>query len=102
MSTLKITEIYIFPLKNDSVKTAIKAYARVVVNDQLIISGIRIVEGKNGLFVSFPQEFRKEDQKYFSLVSVTKSETRQYFNDEILDEYLSLMNHTDKSKLHSA
>ena len=102
MNQLKITEIYIFPVKNEIPNSTLKAYARVVVNDQLTISGIRIVEGKNGLFISFPQEFRKEDNRYFNLVSVTTIESRQYFNDEILDEYLSLSNEKVNTKLHSA
>ncbi len=98
MTNLKLTEIYIFQIKNQDPKNILKAFSRIVLNDEISISGIRILEGKNGLFVSLPQEFRKEDKKYFNIVIPTTSEVRQYLNDEILDEYLSMTKVTEREE----
>ena len=35
---------------------ALKAFVDVSVNDALVIKGIRVVDGKKGLFVSMPKE----------------------------------------------
>lgn len=50
---LAVTSVTIFPLKSASDRTL--ATASVVINDQLIIRGIRVCQGENGLYVGYPQ-----------------------------------------------
>lgn len=40
--------------------SALKAFADVIVAEQVLVKGVRVVEGKNGLFVSMPQNQGKE------------------------------------------
>lgn len=51
---LACTGVQVFPQSNlgDT-----KALANVVINDQLLIRGLRVVEGCNGLYVGFPLAF---------------------------------------------
>ena len=42
----------------------IKAFVDISINDALLIKGLRIVSGKNGLFVSMPVEQGKNEEWY--------------------------------------
>lgn len=44
--------------------TKLKAFVDVAILDLLLIKGLRIVEGKNGLFVGMPREQGKDGQWY--------------------------------------
>ena len=46
----------------------LKAFADVAVNDAIVIRGIRLLEGKKGLFVSMPQEQGKDNHWYDQVV----------------------------------
>ena len=43
--------------------SALKAFADVVIN-QFLVKGVRIVEGKNGLFITMPQSQGKDGKWY--------------------------------------
>ena len=55
-ATLTVTHCQVFPLKETMGKT--RAFARVVINEQLQLTGLRIIDGSNGLFVSYPNDPR--------------------------------------------
>lgn len=63
-----------FPLEGES---KIKAFIDISVDDTFIIKGLRVVEGKNGLFVSMPQTQGK-DKKWYPDV---RCESMQISND---------------------
>jgi stage V sporulation protein G len=46
----------------------LKAFADVSVNDTIIIRGIRLLQGKKGLFVSMPQEQGKDNRWYDQVI----------------------------------
>ena len=39
---------------------ALKAFVDICINDAILIKGIRLVDGKKGLFISMPSEKAKE------------------------------------------
>ena len=47
-------------LINDESKT--KAYATLTINDTFAIHGVRLIQGKNGLFASMPSRAVKDEQ----------------------------------------
>lgn len=49
---MKVTDVRISPIKQIEGLTHTKALAEIVFNDQLLIRGIRVVEGENGLYIS--------------------------------------------------
>jgi stage V sporulation protein G len=83
-TTLNVTEIKVYPFKNGDGK--FKAFAHVVLNDMLRLSGLRIVNGENGLFVSYPSEKGKDGQ-YYSIVHPVNRETRNTIQDAVLATY---------------
>ena len=81
---MKITEVRVFPLsKKDS---TLKAFASITIEDAVCITGIRIVEGKLGLFVSMPQSKDNEGEYHDVAFPITK-EAREEIQDAVLDAY---------------
>ena len=65
---------------------AMKAFADVVINDALVIKGLRVVEGKKGVFVSMPQQQGK-DRKWYDTVLPLTPEVRDEITRVILEAY---------------
>ena len=64
----------------------LKAFVDIIVNDALVIKGIKILEGKHGLFVSMPQEQAK-DKKWYDQVRCLTIEVRNQISDVVLEAY---------------
>lgn len=62
-----------------------KAFADIAIGD-FIIKGLRVVEGKNGLFLSMPREKSKDGKWYDSVYPSTK-EAHQNLQDIVLQAY---------------
>lgn len=58
---LNVTHVQVYPLAEMVGKT--RARARIVLNEQFQLTGLRIVEGSNGLYVSYPSDpsYKGED-----------------------------------------
>ena len=67
---------------------AAKAFCDVAVGEAFLIKGIKVVEGKKGLFVSMPREQGKDGNWYDTVVPLTK-EARQQVSEIVLGAYLS-------------
>jgi len=68
----------------------LKAFCDVAIADAVLIKGIKVVEGKNGLFVSMPREQGKDGNWYDTVVPLTK-EIRQQVSTVVLDAYQAQM-----------
>ena len=66
--------------------SALKAFADVIVAEQVLVKGVRVVEGKDGLFVSMPQNQGK-DGKWYETVSLVDEELKQEFQEVVLEAY---------------
>ena len=64
---LKIIRIYRMPKDG-----AIKAFVDIQINDAIVVKGLRVVEGPNGLFVTMPQEKGKNERWYNTVHCLTK------------------------------
>ena len=65
---------------------ATKAFADISVCDCLVINGLRVVEGKDGLFVTMPKECGK-DGKWFNTVIPLKREVKDEIERIVLEAY---------------
>ena len=63
-----------------------KALADIVVGDSLLIKGIKVVNGKNGLFVSMPQE-QSKDKKWYDSIRCLTTECRDEITKVVLAAY---------------
>ena len=53
-------------------ETTLKAFCDVAIGEAILIKGLKVVEGKNGLFVSMPSERGKNGQWYDTVIPLTK------------------------------
>ena len=63
-----------------------KAFCDLSVLDSIVIKGLRIVEGKDGLFVSMPREEGK-DGKWYNTVIPLKREIKDEIERLVLEAY---------------
>lgn len=63
-----------------------KAFVDLTLDDTLIIKGLTLVEGKNGLFLSFPSTKGKDGKYYDSVYSLDK-EWLELLQDACIKKY---------------
>jgi len=64
----------------------LKAFVDVSVNDALLIKGLRVVDGKGGLFVSMPQE-QGRDKRWYDLVRCLNEDIQGMIAEKVISAY---------------
>ena len=77
-------DVRVYPL--DDPKGNTLAFANVGVEDLAAISGIRVVNGKNGLFVDMPSS-KDKDGEFHDIAFPVNSDLRKALNTAVLDEF---------------
>ena len=84
-----ITNVSVYTLNDSNSKTV--ALATVTNSNCLVLTSVRIVNGKKGLFVSMPQrKLSKRDRngnEYADIFFPVTHDFREELNNAILDEY---------------
>lgn len=78
-----VTDIKIFPFKCESMNH-IRALVNIIINDSIMIRGLRIMEGTNKPFISYPAD------PFFNGTHVIVPLTRklsEYIEDTIIKQY---------------
>ena len=63
-----------------------KAFCDLLVLETLLVKGLRVVQGKEGLFLSMPQQQGK-DGKWYDTVAPGSKEVRKGLEKMVIDEY---------------
>lgn len=79
----EITILRIYRMEGEG---ATKAFCDIMIQDAVIIKGIRIMEGKNGLFVRLPNRQGK-DGRWYNLVAPATKEVMEQLNELILGAF---------------
>lgn len=81
---MEITKIYITKIEQEN--SRLKGYATAIINDCFVIHNIKIIEGKDRLFVAMPN--RKDSKgEYKDIAHPINQETRVMFEEAIIKEY---------------
>jgi len=84
---LNISQVRIYPFETGSLGGQTRAYAEIIVDDCLVIKGLRIVEGAGGgLFVAFPSQ-RGRSGRYHDLVVPLDASTREYIRTTVIEAF---------------
>ena len=64
----------------------LKAFADVIINGAILIKGIKVLQGKEDLFISMPSEQAK-DQKWYESVQCLTQECKEALTTAVLKTY---------------
>lgn len=84
---IKVTSVRVFPFKETSKMMYTKGMANITLNDAIVIRGLRIMNGPDGLFVAYPADpfFKGEDTR--SIVAPSKDDVRAYIEAVVLNKF---------------
>lgn len=92
---MNITEVKIYKLDGD--KTV--ALANIVIDNDFVVTGLKIVNGVKGLFVAMPSKKNmKEDRTkdYYDIAFPITKEAREQIQSSVLDKYNSFNDQDSK------
>lgn len=84
---LAVTQVQVFPFKESPSLGHVKALAQIVLNDQLVIRGLRVMDGLNGLFVSYPLDPFFKGDEFRSICNPITRQLREHIENCILEKY---------------
>jgi len=64
----------------------LKAFADVIFNGQLLVKGVKVADGKNGLYVSMPSAQGK-DGKWYPSVMLLEDSLKEELQAVVLEAY---------------
>ena len=79
---MEITDVRVFPVRDEKVR----AFVSIVFDRCFMVNDIKVIQGKEGLFVSMPSRKRKNGE-FKDVAHPLNSETRKWVEDRILAAY---------------
>lgn len=81
---IEITDVKIFPFEKKG--SSLLAFVSVTFNDVFVVSGLKLMQGSKGIFVSMPSQKGKDDE-YHDICFPLTSEARAELQAAILEEF---------------
>lgn len=88
---LAVTNVQVFPFKEGLTIGHMKGLAQIVLNDQMVIRGLRIMEGEYGLFVSYPLDPFYKGEDFKSICNPITRQLREHIEYRVLEKYNAVM-----------
>lgn len=81
---MKITDVRIRLVAKDDSK--LKAVASMTIDECFVIHDIKVIEGKEGFFISMPSK-KTPDGEFKDIVHPINTETRESISAQVIDAY---------------
>lgn len=79
---MEITEVKVFPIQEEK----LKAFVSIVFDQCFMVNDIKIIQGRDGLFISMPSR-KKKNGEFKDVAHPLNNETRRMIEDQVLGEY---------------
>jgi stage V sporulation protein G len=79
---MEITDVKVFPVREDK----LKAFVSIVLDHCFMVNDIKIIQGREGMFISMPSR-RKKNGDFKDVAHPLNNETRNRMSERILTEY---------------
>jgi stage V sporulation protein G len=79
---MEITEVKVFPINEEK----LKAFVSIVFDQCFMVNDIKIIQGRDGLFISMPSR-KKKSGEFKDVAHPLNNETRRMIEDRVLGEY---------------
>ncbi|MCQ2098123.1 MAG: SpoVG family protein [Fibrobacter sp.] len=84
---LAVTSVNVYPFKEGPSMGHIKGLATVVLNDQMLIRGLRVMDGENGLFVGYPNDPFYKGEDFRTICNPITRQLREHIENCVLEKY---------------
>lgn len=84
---LAVTQVQVFPFEDSINHGSVKALAQIVLNDQLVLRGLRVMDGVNGLFVCYPLDPFFKGKDFRSVCNPITRQLREHIENCVLEKY---------------
>ena len=88
MDKLTITHVSVFPVKEPQGK--LRAFVRMVLNEQFQLTQMRLYQGDNGMFVGYPIDPSVKGDDYRQMFYPLTRELREEVDKLVIAEYLKM------------
>lgn len=82
---IEVSNVQVYPIREP--KGKMRAFARVLLGDQLQLTGLRVFDGSKGLFVSYPNDPYHKGEDYRQIFFPTTGDLREAIEQAVLEEY---------------
>jgi stage V sporulation protein G len=79
---MEITEVKVFPIQEEK----LKAFVSIVFDQCFMVNDIKIIQGRDGLFISMPSR-KKKNGEFKDVAHPLNNETRRVIEEKVLAEY---------------
>ncbi len=79
---MNITQVKVFPVHEEK----LKAFVSVVFDHAFMVNDIKVIQGKDGLFLSMPSR-RKKNGEFKDVAHPLNNQTRRMLEERVLSEY---------------
>ena len=87
---MEITKIEIRPMQNEG---NLKAFCSVIFDDVFIVHSVKVIEGRNGLFVAMPSR-KENDGEFRDIAHPIDNSFRLSLEEQVLQRYQEEMGHS--------
>ncbi|MCF0224774.1 MAG: septation protein SpoVG family protein [Fibrobacter sp.] len=84
---LAVTDVLVYPFKEGPNLGHIKGMVTIVLNDQIVIRGLRVMDGEFGLFVGYPNDPFYKGEDYRSIITPISRQLREHIESCVLEKY---------------
>ncbi len=83
---MNITQVKIFPVHEDK----LKAFVSLVFDHDFMVNDIKVIQGRDGLFLSMPSR-RKKNGEFKDVAHPLNNKTRRMLEERVLAEYRQMV-----------
>lgn len=84
---IEVTKVNVYPFKEGAYIGHVKAIANIVLNDQILVRGLRVIDGECGLSVGYPNDPFYKGDDFRNIVSPLTAELRYHIEKRVLGKY---------------
>ena len=94
---MEITEVKVFPIQEEK----LKAFVSIVFDHCFMVNDIKIIQGREGLFISMPSR-KKKNGEFKDVAHPLNNETRRMIEEKVLGEYDRVLGEQGERPVSSA
>ncbi len=79
---MRVTEVKVFPVAEEK----LKAFVSVVFDHCFMVNDIKVIQGREGLFISMPSR-KKKNGRFKDVAHPLNNETRRMIEESVLAQY---------------